>query len=218
MSRKNKPDPNHPFAALGKLKEPDPTPVGKSAPAPAPKRSDVEVWRPSEAENFAAAMHGVVPLSQKPTRVTTHGVPPSATATARTVPLATKLKRVAAEGGDALRVTWDPDGGVRGCRRGREFALEALERFAVPEERCDLHGLDAAEARIRAREFVRSRRARGRRCVALICGRGKRSPDGASVLLDAVVQELTACGADVEAFRTAPEDQGGHGAVLAALG
>jgi DNA-nicking Smr family endonuclease len=74
-------------------------------------------------------------------------------------------------------------------------------------------------AALRVAEFVRSRRARGLRCLCVVTGYGKNSPDGASVLLDAVVNTLRAAPAagDVDAFASAPEGLGGRGALLISL-
>lgn len=250
MSRKNKPDANHPFAALQRVKDDlqaavdakaaeekkkaearaehakwlglpqeKPKPAKKTEPAKptSAKRTDVDVWRPDEDNLFASAMMGVQPLAAKAARVSASD--PAGEVKPRKVALETKLKRAAAEGGTGLVVDWREDKTVVGYRRGHEFALEALGRFVLPAETLDLHRLEAVEASARVQEFVRSRRARGLRCVAVICGRGKNSPGGASVLCDAVVKALSEVPTanEVDAFRTAPDDQGGAGALLVSL-
>ena len=250
MSRKHKPDANHPFAALQRVKDDLqaaadaraaaekkkaearaehakwlglPQEKAKPAKASAPaekapaKRGDVDVWRPDEKQLFASAMSGVTPLTAKAARVSASD--PQGEVKPKRVALETKLKRAAAEGGVGLTVSWRDDGTVVGFRRGHEFALEALGRFVLPAETLDLHRLEAVEAAARVQEFVRSRRARGLRCVAVICGRGKNSPDGVSVLREATVQALAAPPAanEVDAFRTAPDDLGGAGALLVSL-
>jgi DNA-nicking Smr family endonuclease len=249
MSRKNKPDANHPFAALQRVKDglqaaadakaaeekkraeakaeharwlglpqekAKPAKAATAKPAPT-KRADVDVWRPDEASLFASAMMGVAPLAAKAARVSASD--PQGEVKPKRVPLETKLKRAAAEGGAGLVVDWRADGTVVAFRRGHEFALEALGRFALPSESCDLHRLDAVEAAARAQEFVRSRRARGVRCVGVICGRGKNSPDGGSVLRDAVVKALAEppTANELDALRTAPDELGGAGALLVSL-
>jgi DNA-nicking Smr family endonuclease len=249
MSRKNKPDVHHPFAALQRVKDDLQAEVdakaaeekkkaearaeharwlglpqekvkpAKAAPerAPAAKRGDVDVWRPDEGQLFASAMMGVKPLTEKAARVSASD--PQGEVKPKRVPLETKLKRAAAEGGAGLTVDWREDGTVVGFRRGHEFALEALGRFVLPAETLDLHRLEAVEASARVQEFVRSRRARGLRCVAVICGRGKNSPGGASVLREEVVKALAATPTanEVDAFRTAPDELGGAGALLVSL-
>lgn len=185
-------------------------------PRPAPRRSAVEVWRPDlDKDLFRAAMEGVRPLSQAPTRLSARdpsAPPPKPSAE-------TRMRRAHAEGAPTLAVRWAEDGTVTGVRPGRSFALEALGRFAAPQETLDLHGYEPPEAATRVAEFVRSRRARGLRCVCVVHGWGKNAPDGASVLRDAVVQCLAnvpACG-EIDAFATAPEDLGGRGALLISL-
>lgn len=249
MSRKNKPDAHHPFAALQRVKddlqaEADAKaaeekkkaearaeharwlglPQEKAKPAKATperaaptKRGDVDVWRPDEGQLFASAMMGVKPLTEKAARVSASD--PQGEVKPKRVPLETKLKRAAAEGGAGLTVDWREDGTVVGFRRGHEFALEALGRFVLPAETLDLHRLEAVEASARVQEFVRSRRARGLRCVAVICGRGKNSPGGASVLREEVVKALAGAPTanEVDAFRTAPDELGGAGALLVSL-
>jgi DNA-nicking Smr family endonuclease len=187
--------------------------------ATAPKRSStVEVWRPNmDARLFEVAMSGVAPLAPKAGgRVPERG--PEVARTKRAAPEVKERQR-RAEGGPEVPVQWAADGTVRGAHRGREFALEALGRFAMPDETLDLHGLEPVPAALRVAEFVRSRRARGLRCLCVVTGYGKNSPDGASVLLDAVVNTLRAAPAagDVDAFASAPEGLGGRGALLISL-
>ncbi len=136
----------------------------------------------------------------------------------RPLPPEVRERQKRAEGGPEVSATWS-DGRVRGAHRGREFALEALERFAVPDDTLDLHGLEPVTAKLRVGEFVRTRRARGMRCVSVITGYGKNSPDGASVLLDAVVEALrvSPAASEIDAFASAPDDLGGRGAILISL-
>jgi len=231
MSRKHKVDPRSPFAALAPLKTQmeaaaeeevraakeanRPPPV---APPPPRKPSTTpEVWRPNlDQELFRSAMYGVQPLAEAPTRVTSaaHGEPRKPRD-----PLATRMRKAGAEGGPVHTVQWATDGTVRGWRRGHEFALEVLDRFAAPADTLDLHGCEPHEAALRVVEFVRSRRARSLRCVAVVHGWGRRSPDGVSVLCDAVVKALSAppTAAEVDAFASAPENLGGKGALLLSL-
>jgi DNA-nicking Smr family endonuclease len=194
----------------------------RPAPAPPPARprgSSVEVWRPADLDQrlFEVAMSGVAPLAP-----TTGGrVPARAPEVSRPRRAAPEVRerQKRAEGGPEVSATWTDDGRVRGAHRGREFALEALERFASPDASLDLHGLDAVTAKLRVAEFVRTRRARGMRCVCVITGYGKSSPDGASVLLDAVVEALRVppAAGDIDAFASAPDDLGGRGAILISL-
>lgn len=242
MSKKNRVDPSSPFAALQTMKTQMETAEAErqkkeleareaarergelegrrkgapAKPASAPTRASREAPRPEfDAHLFAVAMSGVVPLGDKAPRVNNA---PEVTPR-RKAPLETKLKQQHAEGGETLTVRWEPDGTVQGFRRGHEFALEAIARFALPDDTLDLHGCEVHEAAIRVAEFVRTRRARRMRCVRVIHGWGKGSPDGATVLADATVRALQqppACN-EVNAFVTAPDAHGGRGALLIAL-
>lgn len=192
-------------------------PARAADPTPVAKKSTVDVWRPENFDQhlFDVAMAGVRPLEGAPKRVTGLDVGPSAPR--KKAPVETKIKQALAVGGPELDVRWHPDGTVSAARRGCEFAVEALARFATPDETLDLHGLDGASAGLRVAEFVRSRRARGLRCVAVVHGRGARSPDGIGVLREAVVDALKVAPAanEIDGFCTAPDSLGG--ALLVAL-
>jgi DNA-nicking Smr family endonuclease len=179
-------------------------------------RVPIEVWRPDMDQRlFDVAMSGVEPLrARRAQRVSGSEHTPLPKA-----PRDAKAKQVHAAGAPAVTVTWQSDGTVRGARRGREFALVALERFATPDDALDLHGEEPSSVKLRVDEFVRTRRARGLRCVSVITGYGKRSPDGTSVLLDAAVAALREAPAasDLDAFMSAPDAHGGRGALLISL-
>lgn len=194
-------------------------PKKPAAPAPAPKRSTPAVWRPDlEKELFAVAMAGVEPLAgKKPPRLSAREESGPAKLPPPTP--GQKVRRAHAEGGEALEVSWAPDGTVSCARPGNAFALEALGRFAAPGDTLDLHGLTEPEAALRVQEFVRTRRLRGLRCVQIVHGRGKRSPDGESRLRDVVVKTLReppTC-RELDAFASAPDALGGAGSILVSL-
>lgn len=204
--------------ARGELEARKRTATAAESAKPSPRRADAEVWRPDlDKHLYEIAMAGVVPLKDGAPRVSARD--PAAPERKRRPPVETALKRAHAEGADAIPVRVEADGRVVAARRGHEFSLEALGRFVLPEETLDLHRLDATEATARVLEFVRTRRQRGLRCVAVVHGRGKRSPDGQSVLADAVVAALKdgVGAADIDAFTTAPDDLGGAGSLLVAL-
>lgn len=190
-----------------------------AASAPPRRPSTVDVWRPDLDQHlFNVAMSGITPLAPKQGgRVGAREG--GAVTRGKKAPIEAQIKRAHAEGGPSIAAEWLPDGTVRAAQRGHEFALEALGRFASPQESLDLHGLDPSSARGRVAEFVRTRRARGARCVCVITGYGKSSPDGASVLLDAVVDELRRAPTanEIDAFASAPDDLGGRGAILVSL-
>ena len=225
---KKKPPPDAPVtsnpfkAPLGALKQemeaaaPEP-----SKPQPPPKpvtRAVTDVWRPDlDAELFAVAMSGVRPLAAGGAPRTS-ARDPSAPSRERPSP-AVKARRALAEGGERLRASVSPEGVVTCARPGRAFALEALQRFATPDDTLDLHGLTEPEALVRVQEFVRTRRARGLRCVQVVHGRGRHSPGGDAVLRDAAVRALSeppTC-RELDAFASAPDALGGVGALLVSL-
>lgn len=95
-------------------------------------------------------------------------------------------------------------------RRG-EIAVEAA---------VDLHGLGRRDARLKVKEFMAESRKRGRRCVLIVHGRGKRSRDGIPVLKRSLVSWMEAAsgiGRHVLAFATARACDGGTGAVYVLL-
>lgn len=84
--------------------------------------------------------------------------------------------------------------------------------------RLDLHGMSEESARQRVFRFVRQSRASGLACVALVHGRGLRSPAG-PVLKESVPMWLTQLplAREVEAFGSSPREQGGDGVTLVLL-
>lgn len=88
-----------------------------------------------------------------------------------------------------------------------------------PEERIDLHGLRADDARRVLSKRIESAGAQGLRSVLVIHGLGKRSPTGEATLRDAVPDWLTrgALGRRVLALAPAPRRLGGEGATMVLL-
>lgn len=88
-----------------------------------------------------------------------------------------------------------------------------------PEEKIDLHGTRAADAKRLLATRVESAQTRGLRCVLVVHGRGQRSPTHEAVLRDSLPEWLTrgATGRRVLAFAPAPKRLGGDGATLVLL-
>ncbi len=175
--------------------------AGKREPPESGPDSDL-----SEEEVFARAMTGVVPITRK------KGSRWSAT-----------RKRPSAgsrgPGSDAWRLD-PPEGGdpasFPALRHGDPRLVKRLRRgeFRVQEE-IDLHGFTQAEAHRELEIFLRESAGRGLRCVRVIHGKGKNSPEGLPVLRRKVPQWLTV-GANarlVAAFVSAPPRDGGTGAL-----
>jgi DNA-nicking Smr family endonuclease len=105
---------------------------------------------------------------------------------------------------------------------GRRTALSASGRrrlAGTPTATLDLHGDDTGTARRRLARFVASESRRGNELVLVIVGRGRHSPGGHAVLRDGIAEWLTTAPTSphVLAFRTAPRELGGAGAVVVLL-
>ncbi len=88
-----------------------------------------------------------------------------------------------------------------------------------PEERIDLHGTRREEAKRLLAGRIESAVARALRCVLVVHGLGRRSPNAEAVLRDAVPGWLTrgATARHVLALAPAPRRLGGEGATLVLL-
>jgi DNA-nicking Smr family endonuclease len=95
---------------------------------------------------------------------------------------------------------------LRELRRGR-YTLQA---------EMDLHGLNRAQAREALNAFLQECRALDLRCVRIIHGKGRSSPNGRGVLKAAVNGWLTRCD-QVLAFCSARPVDGGTGALYVLL-
>lgn len=95
--------------------------------------------------------------------------------------------------------------------------LRQLKRgqYAVQDE-IDLHRLTQVQAEAVLREFLAQARYEQSRCVRIIHGKGLRSGDSGPVL-KSLVDRVLRLRADVLAFASAPERDGGSGAVLVVL-
>jgi DNA-nicking Smr family endonuclease len=97
--------------------------------------------------------------------------------------------------------------------------LEELRSGQVePANRLDLHGMSEEAARDRVFRFIRQSSESGLECVAIVHGRGLRSPDG-PVLKRALPEWLTQLPLArlVGAFASAPRDRGGDGVTFVLL-
>ena len=84
----------------------------------------------------------------------------------------------------------------------------------TPQADLDLHGCDAAHARVLVESFVVDAHARGLRCLRIVHGRGRRSPNGEPVLRPSLPRWLARGPARliVLAYTSAPQYDGGTGA------
>lgn len=166
---------------------------------------------------FNKAMQGVAPVTTRGRQV--HGVPgkkagvaaEKAAAFALADFLAGKLEFTLAHTGEYL------EGYVQGTD---PVVVEKLRAGAFsPEAHVDLHGQNARQAYDSLLFFMKSAYQRNLRCVLVITGRGKNSPDGVGVLRPQLQSWLTRepCKRVVLAFCTAKPGDGGPGAVYVLL-
>lgn len=124
--------------------------------------------------------------------------------------------------GQAQRFVVERDGDhVRGRRDDLSpaQASQLFARAAAPEQKLDLHGLRAEDAARQVVTFTRSAQRAGKRVVIIVHGRGQHSAGGVGVLAEVVLETLSRGGAApvVRAFASAPQRQGGAGALLVFL-
>lgn len=221
MTKTKKPSPTSPFAKLAELKkqlaeepiEPPSHPKRETAP----KQAATDDWQPDERNLLAMAMAGVKPLSPNHAPLAARDTS-SATPSVRPPSVSARRRRACAEGGPTLEIVHNAPDYIAAVRPGKDFALEALGRLTTADDTLDLHGLDTLASALRIEDFVRSRHARGLRCLCIIHGRGKNSPDG-GVLRNTVVDTLVrapTCSL-IDALKTSPNSLGGAGSLLVAL-
>lgn len=162
---------------------------------------------------FAEAMAGVQVLAQ--TRL------PPAPVYREPVPLSEREREVIREldalvNGDAPFDLTHSDEFMSGCVPGLDpRVLRRLRKGEfTPQADLDLHGSDAETARVLVEEFIVAAHARGLRCLRIVHGRGKRSPNGEPVLRPALPRWLARGPARliVLAYTSAPQHDGGTGA------
>jgi DNA-nicking Smr family endonuclease len=100
----------------------------------------------------------------------------------------------------------------------RELRRLRRGQYAV-DGKLDLHGLGLEEARRAVDVFVKKRATDGDRVVLLVHGKGSHSPRGQAVLRGEIAAWLGQgrVSRHVAAFATAPDDDGGAGALLVLL-
>lgn len=205
-------------------------PPPKAAPPPAPSAPAVsrpsDTLRGHERTAFFDAMAGVRGLGERkgaaPPRATALKLPPAPPSPVEREGDRTARARLAAlvSGGLHFEVRRE-DEWVAGLRRGAPRGT--LENLASARPRddasLDLHGAREADVESRVAKFVRRAHDHGTHRVRIVHGKGLHSDVAGPVLGEAVIEALTkgTAAARVLAFVTAPEDQGGSGALLVEL-
>ena len=176
-----------------------------------------EAMTTEEDSLFSKAMQGVAPVTTRGRQV--HGVSgkkgvaaaEQAAAFAMADFLAGRVEFTLAHTGEYL------EGFVKGTD---PIVMEKLRAGVFsPEAHVDLHGQNAQQAYDSLLFFMKNAYQRNLRCVLVITGRGKNSPDGVGVLRPQLQSWLTRepCKRVVLAFCTAKPGDGGPGAVYVLL-
>ncbi len=177
---------------------------------------DAALWR--------AATKDVTPLGARPAAKPPEGTPapekPAKDPAAKTSKASARARaaqaRAVAPPPRAPALPELAPGSVAGLDKRR---AQRLRRGRLPiEARLDLHGMTRAEAHGRLVSFIVESRDRGRRCVLVITGTGRRR-DEAGVLRAAVPRwlNLPPCRERILAFATAQPNDGGDGALYVLL-
>lgn len=214
MARRVREGFNSPFFKLKLPEKPPPapvTPVAATPPPPRPGERDEDV--------FKRAMSGVKSIEtnhrdrvEPPKTLEREGPDDEALALMEFESFA--RGETAFELSDSEELLWGAAPGVtqelvRSLQKG-EFAFHL---------HLDLHGMHRDEAHAALIEFITRSRKAGERCVLVITGRGKSSPDGVSVLKETLPRWLSRSPvrAHVLAFCTALGVHGGPGAFYVLL-
>lgn len=203
---------NTPFAGLSKHRPPTPPSAPPRTPQPSPPPE------PRRETDFRSAMNGVTPLLDPKSRVEPAKREETSQPDDDALALAQLHALVRGEGDFRLI---DTDELRSGMAPGVSFELvERLQRGAYAFRRhLDLHGHTREQAKEALVAFISTARHDAERCVLVVTGRGKGSPDGVSVLRDALPRWLSRgpLKAHVLAFCTARPHDGGPGAFYVLL-
>ena len=214
---------NAPFRGLAKLVGPLPsaTRQSRAKPRAIPKAVSEPAPPADDAALFRSAVKGVVPI---PANERDRSAPTSRTGGRKAIVSeeAAALAELAdlVSGAGDFDVS-DTDEHVEGMVVGLDPRL--LRRLRAGEfahqAYLDLHGLTVEDAKTAVRDFVLRSMTDGHRCVLLVHGRGRNSPNGRPVLKDRLKEWLThgELGRRVLAFSTARRYDGGSGATYVLL-
>lgn len=187
---------------------------------------------PHEGERFADLLRDAKPLAKGKARADDRASardrsptprpprPPAPPGTASAGPGSHHPERAATGRAPAFRHPDPACAHLAGAPGINDLALGRLRRGdPEPEERIDLHGTRQAEARRILSMRIESAVARGLRCVIVVHGVGRRSPNEQAILRDALPGwlERGANARHVLAFAPAPRRLGGDGATLVLL-
>jgi DNA-nicking Smr family endonuclease len=216
--------------AKAKAEPPAPSapPASKKSGPPQPSKPSPgeEPIAPVDPQTFAIYMTGVKALADRATRI-----PKTASRLERAPPGAAPLVDPDAGARDRMRSlvaegirfeTIDDGDRLEGRRLDidpRELRRLRRAQYAI-DGKLDLHGLAVEEARRAVEGFVKKRALDGDKVVVIVHGKGSHSPRQNAVLRGEIGAWLSQGRSSryIRAFATAPEDEGGAGAVLVLLG
>ena len=215
---------NAPFRDLAKLVGPRPAaPTKTIASKPATKPERVIATRPAEDDSslFQDAVRGVRPI---PEERRNHAAPRSPRSGGSR--LLSEDEETLAELSDLVAGTAafdisDTDEHVEGAVSGLDPRIVRRLRAGefAHQAHFDLHGMTLEEAKTAVRDFILRSMVANRRCVLIVHGRGRNSPDQRPVLKDGVKLWLThgELARRVLAFSSARSYDGGSGAMYVLL-
>ncbi|WP_437721919.1 Smr/MutS family protein [Sorangium sp. So ce861] len=204
--------------------EPEAKARAKAAAGAAAQAGVEPAPRPVDPETFAIYMAGVRVLEDRVNRipVTASRVERAALPTIASDPdeeARSRMRSLVIEG--IKFETTDDSARIEGRRLDvdpRELRRLRRARYAV-DGTLDLHGLRLEAAREAVEAFVCKRQRDGDRVVAIVHGKGNHSPGGHAVLRGEIAAWLSngRVARHVAAFATAPDAEGGAGALLVLL-
>ena len=215
-------DAYNPFAELDKSRFPAKRhakrAIPKSPPPPPPPPPAEPIQ--DEEDLFLDAMNGVAPLKRSGRQVTPEGETDPTREPYDSDTETVKQLRELVDGKIEFQLEFSEEY-IEGRVSGLDTRILAKLKTGrlSPEGHLDLHGQNAPQAYANLIQFMKDSYLAGRRCVLLIPGRGKNSPEGYGVLRDRVKTWLTQDPFKrvVLAFCTALARHGGAGALYVLL-
>ena len=207
---------DNPFAALDKKKFPKDRRKKHAPPPPAEPKAPV-----SDEELFVAAMSGVAPMGGEKGRAVAPDAPDKGEIDRRKQEQASLQALQDLVDGKVEFELFHTDEYIEGriSTLDSQTMLQLKAGRLSYEAHLDLHGLNASQAWQSLVHFIRESFMQDKRCVLLIPGRGRNSPEGFGVLREKLQHWLTRDPFKrvVLAFCTALPRHGGAGALYVLL-
>ncbi|MFO0660965.1 MAG: Smr/MutS family protein [Polyangiaceae bacterium] len=196
--------------------------------APAASRAPAASSLPTENASFADLMFGVTPLQREgasriPATQTAVNAPstPNISPSSSDEAVRAHLRQLVEQGPSERFEIIDDGARIAGARADIDkMIFRRLRRGEFPiDAQCDLHGMNASEARALLETSVAKRRELRDRVLLVVHGRGRHSPRGDAILRGEISAWLSQGPASVhvDAFATARDEDGGEGATYVLL-